>query len=108
MTHEQILQDAIKEYVKNTQEHHDWKDGEFRVTILNTADKSDPMNQMVVLSARFSQDGKMYGWRGTSYRETNTGWSKMVTEAVEELLKDMKQHPNETLEERQKRENPFG
>jgi hypothetical protein len=97
MTHEKILQDAIAEYVKNTQAYHDWKDGEFKVTILYNVDKSDPLNQLVVVGAKFSQGEKLYGWRGECYRSSNTSWEKMVEEAIGNLLKDMKENPNREL-----------
>jgi hypothetical protein len=70
-----------------------------RVVLWNQADKSDPLNQSFVVSAKAHIDGKAVGWTGRAEWEDHRTRTECLQSAVEDMISQILTDPHNWLEE---------
>jgi len=100
MTPKKELETYIESFVEATKEEFGLVPGKFRVSIMNLADKSDPLNQLFVVTAKIwdRETNKIYGWKGEANINTIVGYHLQVSKAIENLIQDMKDNPHRVID----------
>lgn len=64
-----------------------------RAVILNLADKSDPLNQLITIGYKCSIGGKPHAWKATVSVEESKNWHAALERCIEKLVRRVHEKP---------------